>query len=384
MPSTLSLSLTPTHFLLRCFINRYNAQTYIWLFGIAGPVVLGLIWLILLRFFARTIVWVSVLSIGAALALCTLYLFLTSGALDELMAQVAGNRTGFGSLISSAADSLGDLGIEVGSGVVNSVTSAADSAAASAASATAQATAAAQSSTESFVQLAPDAVSEAQDQQATSNPFLYRMAGWVCLVLTVIYLIIICIARNKIKLAAILVKESTCVIRDRAISLLFPFVILAVQIPIVIYFMLFLILLGTANLNISHFVASAGDIITASSSYVDQISSLTGGGPVNLTRVVVNGTLLGSNGTIAGMQIPPDSRWVAYGVLLYFLFGVLWVLESSRNVGWTALSGSYSDWYFFRSLSPPSTTLHHPSHHPPSTLPPPTLSTGTSSGATLR
>ena len=86
------------------------------------------------------------------------------------MAQVAGNRTGFGSLISSAADSLGDLGIEVGSGVVNSVTSAADSAAASAASATAQATAAAQSSTESFVQLAPDAVSEAQDQQATSNP----------------------------------------------------------------------------------------------------------------------------------------------------------------------------------------------------------------------
>ena len=160
-------------------------------------------------------------------------------------------------------------------------------------------------------------------------------------------------------------------IRDRAISLLFPFVILAVQIPIVIYFMLFLILLGTANLNISHFVASAGDIITASSSYVDQISSLTGGGPVNLTRVVVNGTLLGSNGTIAGMQIPPDSRWVAYGVLLYFLFGVLWVLESSRNVGWTALSGSYSDWYFFRSLSPPSTALHHPPppsttlHHPP-------------------
>jgi len=35
-------------------------------------------------------------------------------------------------------------------------------------------------------------------------------------------------------------------------------------------------------------------------------------------------------------------------VLLYFLFGVLWTLESIKNVGYCSLSGNFSDWYFFR------------------------------------
>ena len=69
------------------------ARTELLGLGLGMPVVLGLTWLILLRFFARTIVWLSLFAVGAGLCLLTLYLFLTSGAFDDLLGALV-NATG--------------------------------------------------------------------------------------------------------------------------------------------------------------------------------------------------------------------------------------------------------------------------------------------------
>ena len=287
-------------FIQRLVTGMFSAQTEIMLLGLVAPIILGVAWLVLLRLFAKTIVYTAIVAIGLGLALLTLYLFVTTGALDSALDQLASNRTGFGSAGNASFDSDSVLG-----GALSSAQS-------------------------SVVTLAPDELTAASESMSTGNPFLYRLAAWVLLLLTVIYLIVMCLARKKIRLAATLVKESTIIVKERASSLLFPFVIIAAQIPIVLYFFFVLILLGTADLQLSYFISGADGIVSASSSYADAMKA------VNVSSLANGG-------------LPPDDPWwVPSAIYLYFLFCVLWALESVKNIGWTALSGNVSDWYFFR------------------------------------
>merc|ERR1719446_1991707 len=61
-----------------------DAQNEILIFGLAMPVVLGFLWLLLLKLFAKTIVYVGLMAIGAVLILFTFYCFLMTGFLTEL------------------------------------------------------------------------------------------------------------------------------------------------------------------------------------------------------------------------------------------------------------------------------------------------------------
>ena len=199
--------------LQRIVISMLDAQNHMLIFGLAAPVVLGLTWLLLLRFFAKTIVWCAIIAIGAALALCTLYLFLTSGALGALLDEIAGNSTSFGggifgNISSFLEDSLGNVTAQASAAVETASAQAGDA----------------------IVTIAPDELTEASANAATSNPFLYQIAAWVCLLLTVIYLIVMCLNRSKVNLAATLVKEATVVIKDRPVALVFPFGIIAAQV----------------------------------------------------------------------------------------------------------------------------------------------------------
>ena len=112
--------------------------------------------------------------------------------------------------------------------------------------------------------------------------------------------------------------------------LLFPFVIIALQIPIFVYFLTGFALIGTANLELAHFIGGAQSLITASSSYADSL---------NVTLSL----------NLSAVDIPAQyEQWVGPAIYIYFLFGILWLLESLKNIGWTSLSGNVSDWYFFR------------------------------------
>lgn len=283
-------------FLQKLIQSLVAAQDEIIVLGLVVPVLLGVSWLIMLRLFARTVVWLAVLAAGLLLGCVSLYLFLTSGALEALLDDLAGNRTGFGFLVNASS-------------VV----------------ADARARANAQ-----IVQVAPDDLTKASQSAGTSNPFLYQVGAWVSAVLFIIYMLSMCVFRKKVNTCAALVKESTVVIKDRPYAIPFPFVVLAAQIPVVLYFLFGMSLIGTANLEFAHFVGGAQSMITASSSYADALNVSVS---LNLTAA----------------QIPAQyEKWLSPAIYIYFLFGVLWTLESLKNIGWTAMSGNVSDWYFFR------------------------------------
>ena len=281
-------------------------------FGLGLSIAAGIAWLLLLRFFARVVVWLAVISFGALLAACTLYLFVTSGALNTLLAELAGNST-------------------AGAG---------DGALANASAAVAAATASAESAILSF---APDAITEAANDAESSNPFLYQVGAWVLLLLTVLYLLMMCVARKKIRVAALLVKESTVVVKDRPSSLGLPLLVVALQVPLLVYLALGLVLISTANLDAAHFVGGLEGVLAKGASYADALAAL------NIDANASDAADAGSGGFDTGLTPPAESPWwVQPAIYIFFLFGVLWTLESVKNVGWTALSGNFSDWYFFR------------------------------------
>ena len=84
------------------------------------------------------------------------------------------------------------------------------------------------------------------------------------------------------------------------------------QLPFVIYFLLVLVLLGTADLQLSHFLAAADQVITASSSYIEALNAI--------------------NTSEAEGALPEDSGWVSIAIIIYFLFGILWSIESVKNL----------------------------------------------------
>ena len=283
-------------FLARVISSLVDAQTEILLLGLLAPTLLGLAWLVLLRLFARTVVWVAVLAVGLLLGCLSLYLFLTSGALEAALDELASNRTGFGFIANASAH------------VANTRARANDQ----------------------FVQVAPDELTTTAEQSGTSNPFLYQVGAWLSGLLFVIYMLAMCVFRKKVRTAAALVKESTIVIKDRPSAIGFPFVVLAAQVPMVLYFLYGMSLIGTANLELGHFVGGASTLVTASSSYADALNVTVA---LNLTSAEVPGQY---------------EKWVPGAIYVYFLFGVLWTIESIKNTGWTAMSGNVSDWYFFR------------------------------------
>jgi hypothetical protein len=142
-PSPLTARLADNMaFVQRLVESMERARTEVLVLGLAAPVVLGLAWLLLLRFFARTIVWLAIIAIGLLLLLCTLYFFVVSGVLDTFLGTLAPNNTAVGNA------------------------SAALSAAVNQASST-------------IVELAPDRLSNVRKDLENENPALYQIAAWV-------------------------------------------------------------------------------------------------------------------------------------------------------------------------------------------------------------
>ena len=76
--------------------------------GLLLPILFGFGWLVLLRFFAKTIIYCALIGIGVGLWLLTLYLFIVTGMAQELLADLlASNATQ--ALLSSAVSAAGDL-----------------------------------------------------------------------------------------------------------------------------------------------------------------------------------------------------------------------------------------------------------------------------------
>ena len=281
-------------------------------YGLGLPVFLGIAWLLLLRFLAGVIVYLAIVCIGMALFALAFYLFAISGALaavlDQLESQLGGSNSTLGGRCANASS--GDVMGDVGSGDANAL-----------ASAFAAGAERANQAAGAFVRLVPTEVNELSNAAASENPILYTISAWVALTVAVLYMVAMCLARKKIRIAVALIKEACGVLADQPAAMALPFAVLGAQLPLLVYLVVGLLFLGTAHLELAHFTSSSA--LTAHSTY-SQALVINEGLPVTID--------LGSYLSVQN---------VAY---VYFLFGILWTMETVRNIGWTTLSGTFSDW----------------------------------------
>ena len=288
------------------------SQAEVWIFGVAMPLVLGFVWLVLLRLFAKTMTYLMIVGVGVGLIALTLYLYLLAGAFAELLSLLAANST--------------VLAVTAANGTEDS--------SAWADNAHAQALGLVDSASTAVAQLAPSPLADAVNTSEAANPALWWILAVVMTILTLLYLVAMCSARRKIKVAVALVKSGTMVIKDRPATMLFPFGTLVAQLLLLLYAVLGVLFLFTAEIDASHFSGAVTVFVTASSTFAERIQwyneSIASGGA-------------------AGIASAEDSGWYIKAIIyLYFIFGFLWTLESINNIAWTAMSGSVAHWFFFR------------------------------------
>ena len=241
--------------------------------------------------FARTIVYVGLITIGILLGMFTLYCFIMSGALASAMA-----NTTLADANSSALAPAGD------------------------------AYAAAMGMTESDPMVQ---TTEGETVDEGNDPVFWNVIGAISLIVFFLYIITMCLARKKISKAVALVKEATNVIKDRPQTMFFPFNFIVVQLGVLIFFLIMLLLLGTASLDQSHLEGDP-DAVKAGGSYVDAMKYYNKSG--------ADGVEDDANSSVR----------VQVSIYLYVFFGLLWSIEVCGNVSFTAMSGNVSHWYFFR------------------------------------
>jgi len=276
--------------------------TEVSIFGGALPLLFGFAFLVLLRLFAKTVIYVSLIALGIGMLCLSLYCFVAAGVFEELWGKLNNNLT-VANANTSATDAFADDPEAVALGLVDSATTA-------------------------IVTMAPSDLDDAIKKQ-DGDPTVWYVAGAIIAILFFIYVISMCLARKRIKTAVALVKQSTVVIKERPMLMLFPFATLTVQLCFLAFFILLGAFLFTADLDSSHFTSSL-DGITKSSSFLEYLDWF--------------------NGTSASdIKSADDSASnVQLLVYLYLVFGLLWTIEVITNISWTAMSGAVSHWFFFR------------------------------------
>jgi len=277
-------------------------------FGVLLPLCLGFLWLILLRFAAKTITYFLVVAVGLLGLLLTCYFFVLSGDIQSAVNGILSNSTGLAGANNSAQAVLwaNDTFAQV-LGLTETVQS-------------------------SIVNLVPTSLDNTYSNASVSNPSLWRIAGIIMLLVTVLYFISMCMARKRIRTAVSLVKESTVVIADRPSTMLFPVNTLIVQVAHFVFMFLVFAFLSTADINDSTFSDSTRG--SAASTYSELIS-------------FYNRTI-SSSGVDGFASIESSSSTMKYFLYAYLIFGFIWTYVFIYSAAWTALSGSVCHWYFFR------------------------------------
>ena len=129
-----------------------------------------------------------IIAIGCVLLLLTLYLYLRAGALGELLAALSSNST---------ALPFGTNGTAVLNDTLSQVLGFADSA------------------ETAIAQLAPSGLTSLASDAENEVPALWWILAVIMSIITLVYIISMCVARKQIRTAIALVKEGANVIKDR-------------------------------------------------------------------------------------------------------------------------------------------------------------------------
>ena len=276
------------------------------IFGVAMPIGLGIIYLVLLRLFAKTVIYLSILGIALALMLAAVYCFAAAGAFAELWAVVSAENFTLVSNKSAALVTADPRALALG--LTSSATSA-------------------------LVAVAPSQLDQALKGQE-SDPVLWYIAGALLSLISFLYIITLCLARKKIKTAVALVKASTLVLKDRPSTMAFPFGTLILQCGSLAFFIILAAFLFTADLDSSHF-SGALDGVTRSATFLEAISWYN--------------TTVQAGGAASIGSIEDSGLTIRIFVNLYLLAGFLWTLNFITDAAWTVMASSVCHWFFFRA-----------------------------------
>jgi len=276
------------------------------LFGILMPILLGLTWLVLLRFFAGTFTYIIIILLGLGMCFLSLYAYLRAGALDTLLNSLNGNATAIGSA---------SYGTNVSSEMLNDPT--------------AQALGLVNSAQSAIATVPLTSLSSDVNTSSNENPTIWWIVAIVMTVVTLLYIVTMCAARKRIKVSIALVREGTKVLAARPMTMLFPINTLVAQIWLVLYFVTLILFLATANITSETITSGMTAALRAGATYLESITQY--------------------NATVNDMaDIDSSANATNVLIILYLTFGFLWTLESITNIGWTAMSGSVAHWYFLR------------------------------------
>jgi len=281
----------------------YECYVELLVCGICIPVLMGIVFLLLFRFFAKTVIYLTIFLIGAMLFCVTIYLFVKTDLIpSDLIDQVANLTAVACSSCASTVDAAWNTTDQVAD-LFNT-------------------------HTESMIALAPDSTTEAASSISSDSTFMQVLA-WISLVVFFIYVVLICISRKKIKVAAAVVKETSVALKDRPGMMLFPIGPMIVHILLFVLFVVLIMLLCSTTIDVLSVATSAAT--SASSSYADYLAAY--------------------NDSIADVDlssIDSSNSNIQYATVAYCIFGYLWLMQIVSNVAWTAMAGAIGHWYFCR------------------------------------
>lgn len=291
------------------------------------PIGLGFAWLILLRFFAKTVVYSALIAIDCVLFAVAAYLFVVTGLAQSVLTDLLSSNTTkiFLDRAMGGMDEFGASNASSGDAGSGDVSSGPDTAFYESEGAIAISTV-----DRTIGGLVPDSLQTDAAAHQKKNPLLWELAAWGCLVLFAVYTVLLVLWRAKIRLVASLVKEASVVIKDRPSTLVFPGITLIFSLGNLFGFVIGMLFLGTADITEEHF--TGGPLLKASATFGQALAAL-------------NDTLSGSGPSAVAAPGALNTKNMVY---LYFMFGFLWTNQCIGNVSWTSLSGSYCHWYFFR------------------------------------
>jgi choline transporter-like protein 2/4/5 len=184
----------------------------------------------------------------------------------------------------------------------------------------------------------PDAAASVLAATNEETAWVYTVAFWIMLILTVLTIVSIALARRKVAICAAIVKEATTVFRDIPLMMLFPTFTTLLQVLLCGYLIFGLCLLNTVRgesidialglLPNSTWAVSVGETVA--------VPSVDPTGP--LRALHDNGSLI-----------------FTFGIIHLFGFYVLtsWV----AGLGWCTMSGATGWWYFFKGETEGATRI---------------------------
>jgi len=254
-----------------------TAWVYILSLGILAPIVFAFLYMMLLFLFAKTIIWGMLILLVLAMLLATAICFAKSG-------------------------------LNISGVTADSILSKAQT---------------------TFNVSVPDAAASALAATDSETTWVYTVAFWIMVILTLITVISLALSRRKISICAAIVKESTTVFKDMPLMMLFPTITTALQIFLCAYLVFGLCLLNTVK--------------------AESIDLALGLMPNATWAVQIGETVaIPSVDPVAALRSLHDNGRLIFAFGVIHLFGFYVLTQWVTGLGWCTMSGATGWWYYFK------------------------------------